>query len=38
LHAALEGALPRSDPEDQRLFSLLKRAYIEGAVFEELQA
>lgn len=30
LHAALQGALPRTEPEDQRLFSLLKRAYIEA--------
>src|SRR5512145_108011 len=30
LHPALEGALPRADPEDARLFSLLKRAYIEA--------
>jgi HEPN domain-containing protein len=29
-HSALEGALPRVEPEDQRLFSLLKRAYIEA--------
>jgi HEPN domain-containing protein len=30
LHAALAGALPRTDPEAQRLFDLLKRAYIEA--------
>jgi HEPN domain-containing protein len=30
LHAALEDALPRTDPENQRLFGLLKRAYIEA--------
>ena len=29
-HAALEGALPRTDPESQRLFGLFKRAYIEA--------
>jgi predicted nucleotidyltransferase/HEPN domain-containing protein len=30
LHPALEGALPRAEPEDERLFDLLKRAYIEA--------
>lgn len=30
LHEALAGALPRSEPEDERLFDLLKRAYIEA--------
>jgi HEPN domain-containing protein/predicted nucleotidyltransferase len=30
LHPELEGALPRTAPEDERLFSLLKRAYIEA--------
>jgi hypothetical protein len=30
LHPALAGALPRAEPEDQRLFDLLKRAYIEA--------
>lgn len=30
LHAELAGALPRTEPEDERLFSLLKRAYIEA--------
>src|SRR5512147_509193 len=30
LHEALAGALPRSEPEDDRLFDLLKRAYIEA--------
>lgn len=30
LHPDLAGALPRTDPEDERLFSLLKRAYIEA--------
>jgi HEPN domain-containing protein len=30
LHPALEGALPRTGPEDKRLFDLLKRAYIEA--------
>ena len=30
LHSALEGALPRTDEEDKRLFDLLKRAYIEA--------
>jgi hypothetical protein len=30
LHPELEGALPRTAPEDQRLFGLLKRAYIEA--------
>ena len=30
LHPALAGALPRSEPEDERLFKLLKRAYIEA--------
>jgi predicted nucleotidyltransferase/HEPN domain-containing protein len=30
LHPVLAGALPRSDPEDERLFKLLKRAYIEA--------
>ena len=30
LHPALEGALPRTSAEEQRLFSLLKRAYIEA--------
>jgi len=30
LHVELEGALPRTDPEDERLFGLLKRAYIEA--------
>ena len=28
LHPALMGALPRTEPEDERLFKLLKRAYI----------
>jgi len=30
LHPTLEGALPRAEPEDERLFKLLKRAYIEA--------
>src|SRR5690349_6647061 len=30
LHPALEGALPRTEQEDKRLFDLLKRAYIEA--------
>jgi HEPN domain-containing protein/predicted nucleotidyltransferase len=30
LHPAMQGALPREDPEDNRLFKLLKRAYIEA--------
>jgi len=30
LHSALGGALPRTEPEDERLFKLLKRAYIEA--------
>jgi predicted nucleotidyltransferase/HEPN domain-containing protein len=30
LHPALEGALPRTEPEDERLFELLRRAYIEA--------
>jgi predicted nucleotidyltransferase/HEPN domain-containing protein len=30
LHPALAGALPRIDPEDERLFDLLKRAYIDA--------
>ena len=30
LHSPLEGALPRTDQEDKRLFDLLKRAYIEA--------
>jgi predicted nucleotidyltransferase/HEPN domain-containing protein len=30
LHPALEGALPRAEPEDERLFDLLRRAYIEA--------
>lgn len=30
LHPELEGALPRTEPEDDRLFDLLKRAYIEA--------
>jgi HEPN domain-containing protein len=30
LHPALSGALPRTEPEDERLFKLLKRAYIEA--------
>src|SRR5262249_12994467 len=30
LHSALEGALPRMEEEDKRLFDLLKRAYIEA--------
>jgi predicted nucleotidyltransferase/HEPN domain-containing protein len=30
LHPALEGALPRALPEDEHLFDLLKRAYIEA--------
>ena len=30
LHAALADALPRTEPEDERLFKLLKRAYIEA--------
>ena len=30
LHSALVGALPRTEPEDERLFKLLKRAYIEA--------
>jgi len=30
LHSELEGALPRTEPEDQWLFGLLKRAYIEA--------
>ena len=30
LHPALLGALPRTEPEDERLFKLLKRAYIEA--------
>jgi HEPN domain-containing protein len=29
-HEALVGALPRSEPEDHRLFDLLKRAYIDA--------
>jgi len=29
-HEALAGAMPRSEPEDERLFDLLKRAYIEA--------
>ena len=30
LHPSLAGALPRTEPEDERLFKLLKRAYIEA--------
>jgi hypothetical protein len=30
LHPVLEGALPRTEDEDKRLFDLLKRAYIEA--------
>jgi predicted nucleotidyltransferase/HEPN domain-containing protein len=30
LHPALEGALPRVEKEDERLFELLKKAYIEA--------
>jgi HEPN domain-containing protein len=30
LHTALEGALPRAAEEDERLFKLLKRAYIDA--------
>ena len=30
LHSALAGALPRAEPEDERLFKLLKRAYIDA--------
>jgi len=30
LHPALEGALPRAEGEDERLFKLLKRAYIDA--------
>lgn len=30
LHPALEGALPRAEGEDKRLFQLLKRAYIDA--------
>ncbi|MCK6587309.1 MAG: HEPN domain-containing protein [Polyangiaceae bacterium] len=30
LHSALSGALPRAEPEDERLFKLLKRAYIDA--------
>jgi HEPN domain-containing protein len=30
LHPTLAGALPRAEPEDERLFKLLKRAYIEA--------
>jgi HEPN domain-containing protein len=30
LHSAMQGALPREAPEDERLFKLLKRAYIEA--------
>jgi HEPN domain-containing protein len=30
LHPALAGAFPRTEPEDERLFKLLKRAYIEA--------
>jgi predicted nucleotidyltransferase/HEPN domain-containing protein len=30
LHPALEGALARTEPEDERLFDLLRRAYIEA--------
>ena len=30
LHSALGGALPRTEPEDERVFKLLKRAYIEA--------
>ena len=44
LHASLAGALPRTEPEDERLFDLLKRAYIEARysksyriTFEELR-
>ena len=29
-HPAMAGALPRTEPEDERLFKLLKRAYIEA--------
>src|SRR5262249_34007660 len=29
-HPSLEGALPRAEEEDKRLFDLLKRAYIEA--------
>ena len=44
LHPALPDALPRTEPEDKRLFDLLKRAYIEARysksyriTFEELR-
>lgn len=44
LHPALPDALPRAQPEDKRLFDLLKRAYIEARysksykiTFEELR-
>jgi HEPN domain-containing protein/predicted nucleotidyltransferase len=30
MHPSLAGALPRSEPEDKRLFDLLKRAYIDA--------
>jgi HEPN domain-containing protein/predicted nucleotidyltransferase len=30
LHSVMQGALPREEPEDERLFKLLKRAYIEA--------
>ena len=30
MHEALQGALPRTEGEDARLFDLLKRAYIEA--------
>jgi predicted nucleotidyltransferase/HEPN domain-containing protein len=30
LHPALAGAMPRTEPEDKRLFELLKRAYIDA--------
>ena len=30
LHPALEGALPRTAPEDEHIFSLLRRAYVEA--------
>ncbi|HLM76458.1 MAG TPA: HEPN domain-containing protein, partial [Polyangiaceae bacterium] len=30
LHSVMLGALPREEPEDERLFKLLKRAYIEA--------
>jgi HEPN domain-containing protein/predicted nucleotidyltransferase len=37
LHLALAGALPRTDAEDEHLFSLLRRAYVEARYSKDYQ-